>query len=432
MDNTMTTAVRLVGLALATVLATTAVLAAVQAPALGTSAAAQAPVGTDSPLPPRIAAVAPGADVLLADPGILRGQRIGLVTHQAGLTADGRLTASALAGVPGMRLTALFAPEHGIDGTYDAGQRVPTIPGRTPVYSLYGASFAPTRQMLARVDALVVDLQDVGVRAYTYTSTMAYVMAAAREAGKTVVVLDRPNPMGGVTVDGPVLEPQFRSFLGLYPIPYVFGMTIGELARLYNRAFGIGARLVVIPMRGWTRRMTWTDTGLPWQNPSPGITGPEVPFSYAATGPVDGTNLWNGVATDSRFQVVLAPWLDGPRLAERLNARGLAGVRFSPSAIPHPRTGRVYHGVRLHITDPARFRPSTTMVHILAEIRTLHGDQLVFRQPRRGPYLFDQVWGTKTLRLALLGGQPAAAIVAGWQPALEQFKRLREPFLLYR
>lgn len=420
MDKTMRARIRAAGLALAAVLATTAALAA------------QTPVGPESPAPARGPAVTPGADVLLSDPGILRGQRIGLVTHQAGLTADGRLTATALAGAPGMRLTALFAPEHGIDGTYDAGQRVPTIPGRTPVYSLYGATFGPTRQMLARVDALVVDLQDVGVRAYTYTSTLAYVMAAARDAGKTVVVLDRPNPLGGITTDGPVLEPQFRSFLGLYPIPYVFGMTIGELAQLYNRAFGIGARLVVIPMRGWTRRMTWADTRLPWQNPSPGITGPEAPFYYAATGPVDGTNLWNGVATESRFQVVLAPWLDGLRLAERLNARGLAGVRFSPSALPHPRTGRVYAGVRLHVTDPARFRPSTTMVHVLAEIRALHGEQLVFRQPRQGPYLFDQVWGTKALRLALQEGKPAAAIVAGWQPALERFKNLREPFLLYR
>lgn len=403
-----------------------------QSAAIAQPAVTLAPAEAGPPAPPRSPAVAPGADVLLTDPGILRGLRVGLVTHQAGLTADGRLTAVALGSLPAVRVTALFAPEHGIEGTYDAGEKVPSIPGRTPVYSLYGATFGPTRQMLTRVDALVVDLQDVGVRPYTYTSTMAYVMTAAREAGKTVVILDRPNPLGGMTVDGPVLEPQFRSFLGLYPVPYVFGMTIGELARLYNHAFGIGARLVVVPMRGWTRRMTWTDTGLPWQNPSPGITGPDAPFYYAATGPVDGTNLWNGVATDSRFQVVLAPWLDGPRLAKRLNARGLEGVRFSPSAIPHPRTGVVWYGVRLHVTDPTRFRPSTTIVYVLAEIRALHGDQLVFKRPRRGAYLFDLVWGTKNLRLALERGAPAATIVAGWQPALERFFRLREPFLLYR
>ncbi len=375
--------------------------------------------------------VALGVDVALGDPNALAGQRLGVVTHHAGITAEGTLSASALANAPGLRVTALFAPEHGIDGTYDAGQRVPTIPGRTPVYSLYGGTFRPTRQMLARVDALVVDLQDVGVRPYTYTSTMAHVMLAAREAGKAVVILDRPNPMGGLVTDGPVLEPEFRSFIGMYSIPYVFGMTIGELARLYNDAFGIGAKLTVVPMRGWHRTMTWTDTGLPWRNPSPGITGPEEPFYYAATGPVDGTNLWNGVATESRFRAILAPWIDGPRLAERLNGHGLPGVRFTPSAIPHPRTGRVWHGVRLHVTDPARFAPSTTIVYILAEIRQLHGDRFAFTQPRRGPYVFDLVWGTKSLRLALQRGDPASRIVAGWQPGLERFRALRQRHLLY-
>lgn len=376
--------------------------------------------------------VAPGIDALLGDPEILRGKRVGLVTHQAGLAGDGRSTAAALAAVPEMQITALFAPEHGIDGSYDAGESVPTIPSRTPVYSLYGGTFQPTRQMLARVDVLVVDLQDVGVRPYTYTSTMANVMTAARQAGKPVVILDRPNPLGGLTVDGPVLEPEFRSFIGPYPIPYVFGMTIGELAQLYNQAFGIGANLTVIPMRGWIRSMSWADTGLRWENPSPGITSPEAVFTYAATGPIDGTNLWNGVATESRFQVVLAPWIDGPRLVEQLNQRHLPGVRFTPSAIPHPHTGRIWRGVRLHVTDPARFRPSTTTVYILAEIRSLYGDRLVFKHPRRGPYLFDLVWGTKTLRLALSRGDPAAAIVARWQSALQRFEKLREPHLLYK
>lgn len=167
--------------------------------------------------------VAPGVDALLGDPGMLQGKRIGLVTHQAALTGNGRPTAAMLVRTPGIQVTALFAPEHGIDGSYDAGEPVPTIPSRTPVYSLYGEVSQPTRQTLARIDVLVVDLQDVGVRPYTYTSTMAYVMVAARHADKPVVILDRPNLLGGLTVDGPVLESQFRSFIGLYPIPYVFG-----------------------------------------------------------------------------------------------------------------------------------------------------------------------------------------------------------------
>jgi uncharacterized protein YbbC (DUF1343 family) len=161
--------------------------------------------------------------------------------------------------------------------------------------------------MLERVDVLVIDLQDVGVRPHTYVSTMALVLAAAREFGQPVVVLDRPNPLGGVFLDSPVLEPAFRSSIGLFPVPLVHGMTIGELARLFKEAFGIGARLHLVPMTGWRRTMTWTETGLPWVNPSPGITSPDAPFYYAATGPIDGTNLWNGVATSSRFRVALAP-----------------------------------------------------------------------------------------------------------------------------
>jgi uncharacterized protein YbbC (DUF1343 family) len=393
------------------------------------------PKAAAAPSPPAAAAVPrvrPGVDVLLADTRILKGKRIGLVTHPAGVTSDGRPTAAALAGAPGLQITALFAPEHGIDGTYDAGQPVPTIAGRTPIYSLYGGTFRPTHQMLSRVDVLVVDLQDVGIRPYTYTSTMAYVMAASAQARKPVVVLDRPNPMGGLVVDGPVLEPEFRSFVGMHPIPYAFGLTIGELAGLYNKAFKIGADLTVVPMEGWAREMTWEDTALPWVNPSPGITSPDLPFYYAATGALEGTNLWNGVATESRFRVVLATWIDGPGLAAQLNQRGLPGVRFTPSAIPHPRTGEVRYGVRLHVTDPARFRPSATIVHVLAEIRALYGDRLEFRRPRKGSYVFDLVWGTKSVRLAISRGEPASAISARWQPGLRRFERLREAYLLYR
>ena len=236
---------------------------------------------------------------------------------------------------------------------------------------------------------------------------------------------------GGLHLDGPVLAPPYQSFIGLYPIPLVHGMTIGELAQLFNGLFDIGADLTVVPMRGWTRRMIWQETGLPWVRPSPNIPTMLTPFYYAATGPLDGTNLWNGVATTSRFQVVLAPWIDGARLAARLNRRGLPGVRFSPSAVPHPRTGRVWRGVRLHVTDRAAFRPATTTVYVLAEIRDLHPGQLRFRLPRRGRALFDVVWGTKQVRVDLTRGLPAEAIVARWQPALRRFEALRSRYLLY-
>ncbi len=373
-----------------------------------------------------------GVDSLSTDGSILQGRRVGLVTHLAAVDSTGEPTMNVLASLPGMTLTALFAPEHGIDGTVAAGVPVRSIPGRTPIYSLYGGIFRPTRQMMSRIDVLVVDLQDVGVRPYTYTSTMALALQAARDAGKPVVVLDRPNPMGGTIVDGPVLEPEFRSFIGLYPIPYVHGMTFGELARLYNLAFRIGADLTVIPMQGWSREMIWSDTGRPWVNPSPGIMSSEAVFLYAATGPLDGTNVWNGVATESRYQVMLAPWIDGDRLAEQLNRKNLPGVRFSPSAIPHPRKGTIWRGVRLHVTDPRVFRPSTTTIYVLAEIRHLYGKELKFKRPRRGPYLFDTVWGTKSVRQALQRGEPASAIVARWQPSLEKFEKLRASYLLYK
>jgi uncharacterized protein YbbC (DUF1343 family) len=338
----------------------------------------------------------------------------------------------AIARLEGVELAALFAPEHGLDGSYDAGRPVPHAVSRgTPVYSLHGGTFSPTRQMLSRVDTLVIDLQDVGVRPFTYASTMALVMRAAADSGKPVVILDRPNPLGGLIVDGPVLESRFQSFIGMYPIPYVHGMTLGELAVLYNRAFGINAKLTVVPMGGWRRRMIWADTGLPWATPSPGLIDPDIAPYYAATGPLDGTNLWNGVATDSRFRVVLAPWLDAPRLAERLNRSGLPGVRFTPSAVPYPHTGRVWQGVRLHVEDPRVFQPTTTIIHVLAEIRRMHGTKLTFRRPRRGPYLFDLVWGTKDVRLALQRGESAQAIVARWTPGLERFKQLRRQYLLY-
>jgi len=369
--------------------------------------------------------VYPGVDgIELA--GTLTGRRIGVVTHQAAVSRDGRLTTLVLTSLPDVQLSALFAPEHGLgDDTPDS------LPARAPIYSLFGRVTQPTRRMLSGVDVLVIDLQDVGVRPFTYGSTMALAMEAAHRAGKPVIVLDRPNPMGGSLVDGPVLEPQFRSFIGMYPIPYVHGMTIGELAQLYNRAFGIGADLRVVPMRGWSRQMLWADTGLPWVNPSPGLLTGDSPFYYATTGAIDGTNLWNGVSTDSRFQVILAPWIDGARLAERLNGYRLPGVIFSGSSVPLPFNKKIWSGVRLQVTDPSTYRPLTTTVYVLVEIRKMYGNQLVFRLPRHGPPLFDQVWGTRQVRLGILRGDDAAAIVARWQPGLQKFLALRQQYLLY-
>lgn len=371
----------------------------------------------------------PGVDVLLESPGFLQGRRIGLVTHAAGLTSAGDPTSSALLRDPRLTVTALFAPEHGLGGTIPAGQPVPDSNGRVPVYSLYSATQRPTPEMMAAIDVFVVDLQDVGARAYTYVSTMALVMQAAREAGKPVVILDRPNPQGGVQVDGPVLEPAYRSFIGMYPIPMVHGMTIAELAWLFNSAFDVNANLMVVPMRGWTRRMIWEDTGLPWTRPSPNIATMQTPFYFSATGVLDGTNLSNGVGTQSPFEVVGSPWLDGIRLAKRLNTLGLPGVSFEPVAYPYG--GVAPTGIRLVISDPLRFRPATTAVHMLVEIRRQHPRQFQFVGPS-GRQTFDLVWGTSKIRKDIERGAPAPAIVARWEAELQRFQLLRNAFLLYQ
>lgn len=369
-----------------------------------------------------------GVDVLLEMPGFLPVGRIGLVTHAAGLTGAGEPTSSALLRDPRFSVAAMFAPEHGLAGTVPAGQAVPDQAGRVPVYSLYGVTRRPSPEMMAGIDLFVVDLQDVGARAYTYVSTMALVMEVARSAGKPVVVLDRPNPQGGMQVDGPVLEPAYRSFIGMYPIPLVHGMTIGELAQLFNGLYDINATLSVVPMRGWTRRTTWQETGLSWARPSPNIRTMMTPFYYSATGVLDGTTLSAGVWTQHPFEVVVSPWLDGYRLAARLNGIGLPGVTFEPYEALR---GEVNHrGIRLHVHDPLRFKPAATAVHILVEVRKLHGTQLSF-VPRGGRYIFDFVWGTSSVRKAILRGAPASAIVARWEPELRRFQMLRSPYLIY-
>jgi uncharacterized protein YbbC (DUF1343 family) len=370
----------------------------------------------------------PGVDVLLESPGLLQGRKIGLVTHAAGLTSAGEPTSSALLRDPRFTVTALFAPEHGLSGTVPAGQPVPDSNGRVPVYSLYGATRRPTPEMMANIEVFVVDLQDVGARAYTFVSTMALVMQAAREAGKPVVVLDRPNPQGGLQVDGPVLLPEYRSFIGMYSIPAVHGMTIGELAQFFN-GVDISADLTVVPMRGWSRRMVWEDTGLPWVRPSPNITAMVTPFYYSVTGVLDGTTLSNGPGPASAFQGFYSPWLDGDRLARHLREIGLPGVQFE--AYDTGRGERPRHGVRLVITDASRFRPAETAVHILVEARRLHGDRLQF-VARNGRYIFDFVWGTSSVRKDILRGAPAHAIAARWEPDLRRFQIQRTSYLLYQ
>ncbi|HET6892422.1 MAG TPA: DUF1343 domain-containing protein, partial [Pyrinomonadaceae bacterium] len=359
----------------------------------------------------------PGIDVLLAYyPQILVGKRVGVISHRAATSLRGYTTAALLSLVDRVKVVALFVPEHGFSGTLPAGVFVPSSSTGVPIHSLYSKDKKPTDEMIAGIDILVLDLQDAGTRAYTYISTMALAMEAAAEHSKRFIVLDRPNPLGAVRVDGPMLDPDFASFIGIRPVPSVYGMTIGELAWMFNEEFKIGADLAVVPMSNYERRMHWRDTGLPWVNPSPMLTSPEAAELHAVTGMLEGTNLVIGAGGSIPFETVTAPWIRGDLLAARLNLQRLPGIRFVPhQAGRNRRSG----GIRLILTDPRQVRPASTAVHILHAVNQLHPGKLQFTAPSNGGrYLFDLVWGTDDVRRAILRGENAKQTIAAWDEGI--------------
>ena len=392
-----------------------------------------APAGPRAPEPTRTAPIRPGVEVFLErPPTALVGKRVGLVTNHTGIDRQGRSTADLLAASPHFRLVALFGPEHGIRGVIDAGGAVPS--GRDektglPVHSLYGATHEPSEEMLRGVDVLVFDIQDVGARPYTYVSTMALSMRAAKKKGIPFVVLDRPNPIGGEVVEGGLLEPRHASFVGMYPIPARHGMTPGELARLFNREFHIGADLTVVPVEGW-RRSTWFDaTGLPWLNPSPNIRRLEAAIHYPGTVFFEGTNLSEGRGTDLPFEQTGAPWLDAPAVAAELNRMRLPGVRFQAVRFPIESTaakfpGQTVPGVRFVLTDRASYRPVRTALIAIDAIRRRHPQQF------RWSGTMDRLAGTERVRSAVEGGT-LPALLAEWDRQAELFRGSRASSLLY-
>jgi uncharacterized protein YbbC (DUF1343 family) len=385
------------------------------------------------------AAPMPPAHITLGDEVFLRESWrelsdacVGVVTNQTGVTSSLESIADAIRRNPRICLRALFAPEHGLRGDRGAGASVASyVDERTglPVYSLYGATRHPTASMLAGVDVLLVDIQDVGARPYTYVSTMAYVMEAAKEHGKAVWVLDRPNPIGGDVVEGPVLDPAFASFIGLYPVAMRHGMTIGELARMYNDRFGIGCTLRVIPMRGYERAMLWSETGLAWVQTSPNIPEWDTTLVYPTTGLNDEAGLKNGTNGTKPFKFAGALGVDGGRLADTLNARPIAGVHFRAAAwspLSGFWTGKTLTGVELVVTDPHAYRAVRTSVEILVAARKVAPHAIdVHAAP------LDKDWGTDSLRRGLMDGLGADEIVAGGQPRTESFRAARAPYLLY-
>ena len=377
----------------------------------------------------------PGIEVLVRDSAhLIEGKRLGLITNRSGVTREGRSSIDVLHAHAGSELVALFAPEHSLRAT--EGEGVPiddeTDPDTgLPVYSLYGETLAPTPAMLAELDVLLFDIQDIGARYYTYVSTMAYAMRAAGESGVPFIVLDRPNPIGGAT-QGPVLDPAFASFVGLFPVPARHGMTPGELARLYAGEFGIEVDLRVVPAEGWERDAWFDETGLPWVAPSPNMPSLESAAHYPGTCLFEGTNLSVGRGTPAAFQLLGAPWIDGGAWAAALEAHELPGVRIEPAAFT-PRDpsdgkfgGALVSGLRLSVTDRSLYDPVATSVALLSEARALSGD--LWRWNERH---FDRLAGTDELRLAIEAGVPPTEIAASWRPDLADFGRLRAPYLLY-
>ena len=372
----------------------------------------------------------------------VRGRRIGLLCHQASVNRDLDHAVDLVGSIRGARLVALFAPEHGLTGAAQdhapiAGARDPAT--GLPVVSLYGRRRAPTAPMLAGLDTLVCDLQDVGARYYTFVWTMALAMGACARAGVRMIVLDRPNPLGGARVEGNVLDPRFASFVGLYPLPVRHGMTIGELALYLNTRHGLRCDLDVIPMSGWRRAMLWEETGLPWVPPSPNMPTPDTARVYPGACLIEATNLSEGRGTTRPFEWVGAPFIDAKHLAGALNAEGLPGVRFRPCRFQptfHKWKGRVCGGVQLHVTNRERFKPYLTGLALIATARRLYPRGFAWRKP---PYEFegkklpiDILCGTDVIRRQIQAKRSLARIEAAWQPALRAFVRSRRPYLLYR
>ena len=380
-----------------------------------------------------------GLDCLIADGATqLQDRRVGLATHPAAVT--GNLTDSVTALLRcGVTLTALFAPEHGFSGAVADGQQVPdAVHGdtRLPIYSLYGTTQELTPDMLTDVDVLVFDMQDVGVRFYTFISTLFYVLKGAAKANVPVVVLDRPNPINGMVSEGPVLAPGFESFVGVLSIPLRYGLTMGELARYMNDMQGFRADLTVISMKGWRRDLWFDETGLTWVPTSPAIPHISTVMVYPGTCFLEGTNVSEGRGTALPFEICGAPWIDGMVLADYLNALALPGVRFRPTQFVPTASkfaGEVCGGVQLHVTDRAAFRPVTAGLHLLAALKALYpADFAWLSQSWEGvhPHI-DLLAGTDQVRRTLDAGADVMALVSGWADAVTDFETMSRRWWLY-
>ncbi|WP_332070628.1 exo-beta-N-acetylmuramidase NamZ family protein [Paenibacillus sp. GYB004] len=381
-----------------------------------------------------------GVDVLARAPSAyLGGKRFGLLSNHTGITRDYRSTIDVCARLEAGKLTALFACEHGIRGERQAGvlfedETEPEL--GIPVYSLYGKFRAPTPEMLDTVDALVFDYQDLGVRFFTYLTTLIYTMQACAKAGKELIVLDRPNPLGGLSVQGGLLREGYQSMVGGWKIPILTGLTIGEFARLVNAESGMNCNLQVVPLEGWTRNMEFPQTGMPWTMLSPNMPTMDAARVYPGTCLFEGTNLSEGRGTTRPFEQIGAPWMDGRRVAEALNRRGLPGVIFYPAYFTpmfSKHQGAICGGVQLYVTEPEKFLQVRTGLYMLEQIQKMHPDDFAWLPPfKEGSKSFIELLTGSDVVLKTLHEPGAAERIADeWDKEAADWAKTRVPYLLY-
>jgi uncharacterized protein YbbC (DUF1343 family) len=376
-----------------------------------------------------------GVEVLLRDSlHVLQGKRVGLITNHTGRDRNGTSTVDLLFRAPGIRLTALFGPEHGIRGIAADGEKIAsTVDSATgvPIHSLYGETRVPTAEMLRDVDVLAYDIQDVGARVYTYVWTMALAAEAAAKAGKRFVVLDRPNPIRGDRIEGGVLKPEFRSFVGQYPVALRYGLTAGELLRYLVGTGQVRADVAVIPMRGWRQSMWWEDTGIPWVNPSPNMRSVDAALLYPGTVFFEATNVSEGRGTDRPFHLIGASWLtDAGAFARELNAKAIPGVRFDSTSRTIAQgakfAGQTIPMIEITITDRNAVRPVELGAHMLRAIYRRHPRE--FRWREQG---IERLSGSRALRQAVEREGGVEALIPIWRAESEQFARDAAPYRLY-
>ena len=368
---------------------------------------------------------------------LVESRSVGLITNQTGIDSQFQSNLTLFAEHSGIKLAALFSPEHGIWGSSQAAIHVPSTGDserQIPIYSLYGETRQPTPEMLDGIDVLVYDIQDVGSRFYTYISTLLRAMRAAAANRVDFIVLDRPNPIRGDRVEGDLLQPVFRSFVGEVAIPIRHGMTVGELAQFCKAELEFASnQFEIVPMQGWRREMWYDETGLPWVPPSPNMPTLETATLYPGTCLIEGTNLSEGRGTTKPFEWIGAPWIDPERWADTLNSLELSGIHFRPVHFTptfSKYTDQNCHGVQVHVTDRDQFKPVDTALHLIATAQRYYPDQLEFLK-NRGRYFFDLLAGTDALRLRLSTHESPTEIVQSWAADVDYFIGQRHPYLLY-